>query len=387
MQIRAYNQPCQLVTEAYYRGVLQSTTLTSTPGSYVRTGTSAGLVRGDHIKPNAWSWSWEEYELSRGTYQYWEDLQRVYSTKYTGTGFPNYGFSVRVGNVPGCIPSSPYNKALSKLYESLRSDVDLSIDIYQGGQSLRMLKDFSQSISHPVRTLANAMSSLVSSGKISKGSSFISNKWLEWQYGIRPSINTIDELLGDLKAVTMDADGFLVAKARASNAFDQTYQGVHGPSNATLPYTVTTRAKHSCEIGIRYGIANAQVNALSQFTSLNPVSFLYENIPYSFVVDWVYDIGGYLRCMETAMMTGLELKSGYVSNLVHVDNTGVSKSGRYDNYNRYHQVDLKAQSRYATFSRSVLTSLPRPAAPCLNLHLGSQRLFSAASLLRGLIKH
>lgn len=384
MQISTYNQPGRQKADEYYNGVMRSTSSIVVPGAYVRTGTSAGIVKGNKITPNAWSWNYESYETSHGTYDMYDGMCR---TAYSGTISTNYGFSTRVGNVPGCIPSSPYNKALQKLYDSLRQDVDLSIDVYQGGQALRMLKDFGRLVSHPVKTLANAMGSLVSSGKIRKGSDLISRKWLEWQYGIRPSIDTVSTLLGDLKKAALDGNGFLVARARASNALDFVHSGKHGPSNSLLPYTVEVHANRRCEIGIRYGIANAQLNALSQFTALSPVSFLYENIPYSFVVDWVYDIGGYLRSMETACMTGLELKSGYVSDLVHVENVGKSKAGITDNYRCTHIVNLKSKSKYASFSRTVLGGMPLPMAPTFDPKLGTQRLLSAASLLRGLLSH
>lgn len=295
----------------------------------------------------------------------------------------------RAWHDPAASVPSPYNKALEKLYGKIRGDVDLSIDIYQGGQTVKMIRDFSKLIVSPINTFARSMQALVRNRKISRSSSFISNKWLEWQYGIKPTMSTIHALTSDLVEQLVHPDGFLQAKARASNKnagvfWNPSYGQVSG---AEIPLKVQFDLQHRVEIAILYGISNAEANALSQFTSLNPLSFTYENIPFSFVLDWAIDIGGYLRMMETALMTGLEFKSGYVTDTIKHDLVATRQGAAANQYGFTYTVDGQSSSIYRYFNRSILGSMPLPEAPRLDVNLGSSRLMSAASLLRGFIKH
>jgi hypothetical protein len=184
-------------------------------------------------------------------------------------------------------------------------------------------------------------------------------------------------------------DGFLQAKARASNKNAGVFldPSVSQVSGAQIPLKVQFDLQHRVEIAILYGVSNAEANALSQFTSLNPAGFIYENIPFSFVLDWAIDIGGYLRMMETALMTGLEFKSGYVTNTIKHDFTATRKGAATNQYGFTYTVDGQSSSKYRYFNRSLLGSMPLPEVPRLDVNLGSSRLMSAASLLRGFIKH
>lgn len=356
-------------------------------GFHTKSGDAAPIVHGNRKTPNPhWFWYQEDRHLE-GFYRL--DEPGGWFTVKTGWVNSQYDYVPRAWHDPAASVPSPYNKALEKLYGKIRSDVDLSIDIYQGGQTVKMIKDFSKLIVSPINTFARGMQALVRDRKISRSSSFISNKWLEWQYGIKPTMSTIHSLTSDLVEQLVHPDGFLQAKARASNKNAGVFldPSVSQVSGAQIPLKVQFDLQHRVEIAILYGISNAEANALSQFTSLNPASFIYENIPFSFVLDWAIDIGGYLRMMETALMTGLEFKSGYVTNTIKHDFTATRKGAATNQYGFTYTVDGQSSSKYRYFNRSLLGSMPLPEVPRLDVNLGSSRLMSAASLLRGFIKH
>lgn len=365
------------LVDKYYGGNHKYETITL-GRKYLEVGTCSGLVKGDHKSPNNWSFNID------------------YASDYHGSGYMAewpYGATYWTGLIPstasvrGRLSYGPpradvYNVALGRLYDQLRRDVDLSIDIYQGGQTLKMLKDLSDLIRHPLRELVDQTRHLQRKGLIRHGSDLISRKWLEWQYGVRPTMSTLYELTGSMHDIVYSPSGFLTASSSASMRQETT---------ASTPRRADTWQEHfsfersdRCRFSIRYGVSNPHLAAAANFTSLNPISFLYENIPYSFVLDWVWDLGGYIRNMETALLSGLQLYSGYVTETSHVK-LNARIGDYYTLYGRGYQCVAHGWAAQKNLSRSVLSALPLPRVPSVSMKLGSQRLLSAASLLRQLI--
>lgn len=282
----------------------------------------------------------------------------------------------------------PYNKCLDKLYAAMRSDVDLSIDIYQGRQTVKMISGFASALLNPTKTLSGALTSLVGNPKwrhLLKGTG---GKWLEWQYGLAPTLNTIYALTSELIETVCTEDGFISAKARASESFTD-YDGNssnYAPINGMTTQIEFTDSRR-CEISLKYAISDAERNALSQFSSLNPVSFFYENVPFSFVLDWIIDVGGYLRMLETALITGIVCKGGYKTE-TRQRSLVVGCNKRFKNeYGTIYVPSFPAQESYTRqLTRTVLSELPLPVLPSVKVNLGTARLLSAASLLTNFLK-
>lgn len=345
---------------------------------------SASVTKGDFKTPLPWS-----YSVRRGD-RYFHGRHIHSSTKYNGTIWDGWGFYG--GTITDAFYKAaavdPYNKCLGKLYDQLRSTVDLSVDLYQVKQSVATVKrlaNFAAAVASPLKTFANTAKSLIASGKIRRGSALAGNLWLEWQYGLKPSISTIYELTDDLFKHVMDPEGFYVVKARASTKAETDDNVSGGPWGSQRPATWRTTDSRRCELSLHYGIASTQLNAISQFSSLNPVSFVYENIPFSFVLDWIIDLGGYLRLMETSLMTGLEFKAGYRSDTRKKTTDIMMLPFSLAGYKET-PIDVIGKQELLTFNRVLLAGLPKPQLPSLDVNLGTQRLLSAASLLRGLLK-
>jgi hypothetical protein len=121
------------------------------------------------------------------------------------------------------------------------------------------------------------------------------------------------------------------------------------------------------------------------------VSLGWELIPYSFVVDWFIDVGSYLRNLETALLFGTIFKSGFVSELYAVDLVDdylpsfLINTKQTDTATWWLLTKATSRRRYREFYRTKLTSYPFPRKPTFKVDLGSQRLLSAASLLRQIL--
>lgn len=347
-----------------------------------RSTVSPGTMRkGNYKDPQPWNYT----VISGDKYMAGVVQKEHIAKKYNGW--------ISSGPYGGVIPdhifvgqaADPYNKCLDKLYASIRSSVDLSIDIYQVNQTVKMLKSFSSALRSPLKTFAIAMRSVARKGYRPDGRLGISSRWLEWQYGIKPSMNTIYEMTDDLIG-ELNGNGCFGVKARASFKADalQTFSNGNFCDSAFV-VKVQHQDSRRCELALRCSIGDAQMNALSQFSSLNPVSFVYENIPYSFVLDWLIDVGGYLRNIETACMTGLVFHSGYRSDSRRQTAYcyGVTTNDPYG-YRRIPNIEGHVEK--ITMNRTVLSAMPRPELPSFNVSLGTERLLSAAALLRQFIK-
>jgi hypothetical protein len=292
------------------------------------------------------------------------------------------GDSAYVSNACDAAALDPYNKCLDKLYAALRSDVDLSIDIYQGKQTVKMILDFANAIRHPVDTFLKNGKKLIKDQQLVRTTKLAGSKWLEYQYGLAPTLSTIHSLTSDLVGAISSPGGIQLVKARASTRDERTtVRATNGNYwSSVIPAKVVSHDRRRCEIALSYTIGNAHLNALSQFSSLNPVSFIYENTPFSFVLDWAIDVGGYIRMMETALATGLVFKSGYRTD-TRLREGEVSVKGGTSQYGTYYTSNMVGNWWQREKTRVVLTSMPLPNLPSFAPRLGAERLLSAASLL------
>jgi hypothetical protein len=152
-----------------------------------------------------------------------------------------------------------------------------------------------------------------------------------------------------------------------------------------IPIDREGQGKQSCTFSVSYYPKEFE---LARWTSLNPLSIAWELIPYSFVIDWFYDAGTYLRNLESALLYNNVFNGGYVSELYAYD--GTERTQKYFTYKvgiytRYY-TNTARRSRKRNFVRTKLLSYPLPRAPSISTDLSSARLLSAAALLRQLLK-
>lgn len=355
------------------------TTLVWKPVSFARRRYLSCVSRkGDFETPTPFSFTKGEESYPKGVSRMsdvgWAIIEEGYGAGASGPVTPANSFTTDADD--------PYNKCLQKLFGKVRRDVDLSIDLYQGNQTLRMVAGFAKAIRHPIDTAVKLNRRFIRRNKMVAGSKLVGSKWLEWQYGIRPTYQTIYELTSDLVGALSEPGGIQLARARASSTrmLTRTPAGGKHPWHSVIPAVVKERHSRRCEVALYYTIGDADLNALSQFTSLNPASFVYENIPYSFVLDWFVDIGGYIRMMETALATGLLFKSGYITRTTWRQ-ANVAVSGSASQYGTTYTANLTGDCFVKTLDRRLLASMPTPNLPSFKCKLGTERLLSAASLL------
>jgi len=145
-------------------------------------------------------------------------------------------------------------------------------------------------------------------GNPSKSKS-LANNWLELQYGWKPLLSDIDESMRILANYMEGSTSVQEVSATASQAWELRTPKT-GPI-ATPPYVGvevdTTRLK--TRYSLKYRVSSHTTNMLSQLGFTNPLSLVWEILPWSFVVDWFLPIGPYLETLSGPH--GMEFVSGY----------------------------------------------------------------------------
>lgn len=260
-----------------------------------------------------------------------------------------------------------YNEALGRLYEQIRGTIDVSVDAAQAGQTARMVRKALQVASyirsfHPKRW---------------------GEKWLEYQYGWKPTIQTVWNI--SKSTIDMSTRPIRII-ASASETIPITYKEVWTYADQEYRYPIYERKSgfisRRVRFDTRWQIGQNRLQSIGNFTSLNPASIAWELLPYSFIVDWFYDVGGYLRNLETALLYGSSFRNGYVTYGSLANCQGSIVGDGYDRFTQLHNTwNLKAYYRTSWKQRDVLGAAPVPKRPELKVDLGSSRLLSAASLL------
>jgi len=300
-------------------------------------------------------------------------LQSYIGTKYTENASQTITRTGNVANFTDFVnagslvdSTSLYNSALSNLLDQLRSGgvgsgLDLAIDVAEAGQVKKMLGDVGH-LSQYIRGIGL--------GRWSK-------KWLEYQYGWRPLVNSIFGSFDALMHRRLYSLQRVVGKSRRFVYDEKNFSDTFSPGSRQR---VATVGRYRYKIVAEYDISNTWRQQLSGYTSLNPVGIAWELLPYSFVVDWFYDIGGYLRNMEGALLFGTGFKTGYSVYGYKVDQQGIlTGSGTSIGTTIIWNADALSRQTYKI--RTPIGVFPFPRIPRFQSDLGWQRLISGASLL------
>lgn len=318
---------------------------------------------GDHKHPNR----------QQFLHEVTNDYQGYFRTDYPGrsagvTGFPSVAYNPLVYTPR--FSETAFNDALSKMFESFRGDIDLSIDLAEMHKSNSMISKAFKGIIH----LGTTLRKMRRSNPRDWG-----NLWLEFTYGWKPLAQDIYGALDRLLDPSKQSSWY-IAKGRG---YDQDHASAD-VSQSGVVYTLHQRAdiKYRCLMQCRMRFDHSVNEQLAGYTSLNPVSIAWELVPYSFVVDWFVNVGGYLRNLESVFLYHRNFVDGFVTEGVLDQNLaeGIGTKYRDDGVTKDEAV-FKGSFKGTRKRRQVLTELPLPYVPVFKPKLGSSRLLSAAALL------
>jgi len=390
--------------------------------SYRRAFTRSEVIKGDFKSPNPWSYNVTASTTWNGKYIV-EDLR--YEKPFFALIVTGQVSGERTGVAlldTATVYYQTRNDALERLSEKVRGSLDLATSLAESGQAVKMLnlvdrltrgmadmkRSWKREILDQLRTFKKRRQAAAALQRWQRGvkarnpgsyrpqrakpgmaaallsgtTKSLANGWCEYTYGWNP-------LISDIKNIANNVVGFVhnkcVVKASATQSLDQqsVIRGyVFNAWYGDVPSTYKGFIKHTIKIRLDPGFDSG----LGRWTSLNPLAVAWELFPYSFVVDWVFDIGSYMRNLETSLLYGTKFLDGMESTLVKYTGTAEVNS-RYDSGGGTPVTFVaRGGTEISAFSRSLIFSYPAPTLPSFKLDLGSNRLLSAAALLRQLIR-
>lgn len=357
---------------------------------------------GDRILPTAWKYDIVSDQCFHGKYHYVANPKTyVVGACYSGNGWIYESSAWDRANL--------YNRALSRLNAKFRDRSDWSEDILQFPETRKLL--------HPVKTAREMLADAILSGrgslpkkkpKLGRTGLGASRKAPYSEGGLR-SRGMSDLASASKLAATMQLQTAFALRPLVGNIYDTavsmlnkgTNTGILLRAGAKEPISVDKRTfngdiftSSNSLYHVERGMQGCRIYVLIRsvppwnpldLISLNPALWMWNALPFSFVVDWLFDIGGYLEAVENAFRYNAVFKSGFVNHLYANYITEESK-GHVNPFGDIYVDFARARKRIIHFEREELHAWPLPRVPRVNVDLGSGQLLSAAALLRGLLK-
>lgn len=307
-----------------------------------------------------------------------------------------------------------YAQALERMNEKVRGNLDVSVDLLQANQLrsiIPSIKSVAQSANKHLLSMLTANRDLASIRRSSQKLSSrerrkvyrrfnrrsrqalmrrketysevtkdvltnVGSIWLTWVYGIKPTLQTIyDASLETHYRLINTNNNKYFGRATVTNRWLDHY------ANVPTTWNTTVDSKGSWRYHLQVQLKKPGIlQSAARITSLNPASIAWELMPYSFVVDWFYNIGGYLRDLETAIVHSRSVESGFATLTYRLDAT-MSRSRVPSSADCTYSGGHQASAYVLGHLRSILDSYPLPRAPRLMIDLGSGTLLNAAALL------
>lgn len=315
-----------------------------------------------------------EERLPYGTMSNYDDWSSGYLTTFHGCQ------SGRISNAPVSYPSNSgptaaYNAAVEKMVEKIKaSDLNLSVDALEGRETVRMFRNALSALRGVKRFVRKAISDTKRDPTLTA-----SNAWLQYKYGWKPLMGTIH---GALMFQNEHWDAFRVAaRGKASHNSELLYNS----GNKNYPrHTVYHSGSYREQIELWYMVTDRAEFSIERMMSLDPTAVAWELVPYSFVVDWFYDVGGYLEALELVHSDNLKFITGYRTS-TSLETSANTMTGRFNAYGGdWNEWDCAGWKSKKVKNRQILYEFPVPHPPVLNVNLGSSQYFTAAALLRQL---
>lgn len=330
-------------------------------------------VRGNYLAPTSYSCETMEFDFPHGSNSIlttWPGTS--YWAKTEQDGYVT--FDDRVFWDPPKVDNEVYNTALNRLNAKIRGELDLTLALSQAGSTAGML--------HATKRAERYVDSVPTS-RWRAINNRVSSAWLEFTYGWKPLAQDIYQAAAESQNIALgltNFDGY--AKSHLDNV---------GPIG--FDFQFFGRAQAQVEASHKQ-LANIRINMLNddpvfeRFASINPAAVTWENVPYSFVVDWVYDLSSYLRAVDTAFAYSCRFQNGFT--ILSFINEGTYKvdARRVEPGFETRIFDVKASGKFKQtyHARLLLGSYPLPRLPTFNTEISAPRLLNLAALLASKIK-
>jgi len=280
---------------------------------------------------------------------------------------------------PSWMAATAVSRALAQLKDE---QVDLASDVYEWRQSVDLLVETAERITNSVKAFRRNRPKLwgqvVKNGARNEWKN-IPDEWLKLQYGWKPGMSDIfsscSQLSTNAKAYDAKVKGIVTQHGAA---YIELSSGFPFDTNENMTAR-DWQAFRVCKVILYYYMDNPYLAALASLGLTNPVDLIWEELKYSFVVDWFLPIGNWLQSWDAGL--GWRFKSGTRTDLVRMTGRTYPLSNNIRK-GWYIQKNFSGLSfKGMQMQRSVYTSQPGVGLPHFKNPFTSTHISEGLSLL------
>lgn len=261
------------------------------------------------------------------------------------------------------------NRALIKARNNLKStNINVGIAWAERSRTARLVGDTASNIGKAFNQLKRgnvrrAMRQLgIDSRKDEPRGNSVPKKWLELQYGWKPLLSDVFGACEELSK-SPKHDWRVTAKGRIQQTDVYTAKQNLVDGVVFDGWNVTARLQRSAYVRIDALPENEALISLASIGVTNPLLVAWELVPYSFVVDWLVPVGGWLESLDAMLGYGSAYtSSSFLARANWDDNFSqrIKKSSAEDGYQ---ECRFTGSKRMIYLDRSVSTGVPLPSFP------------------------
>jgi hypothetical protein len=286
------------------------------------------------------------------------------------------------------------DRNLEKIYERIRGQSNIIVDVAEGAQTLRMLKSV-LSLKGLIREFEkNVLAGFSKRGRIHRGGNnlvdYVNQKWLEYRYGWSPLVYSIYDAM-DTIGLQQVINGVFTIRQGSRRVLQSSIKGGSGtyasPSYMSSSWT-SVRHQYVLDFRLPSGLR------IRDWTSLSPVSIAWELLPFSFVGDWLVNVSQQLSLWENYWLFKNQYIGGYET-VTYSRKTTLSYSGSTNyGYAYWPNGDLidgfqrglwtwntSSERKSVEKNRSILANLPMPNGFRVKVNLTPKRLMDSIALI------
>lgn len=187
-----------------------------------------------------------------------------------------------------------------------------------------------------------------------------SDRFLEISYGWLPTLGDIHEILsqGFGKEIKFEAKG--KAKFRVQELI-QIKKDTLGPNNQVINGEVYLSQRSTVKVLAKFGIKSHLSGALTSWGIDNPLALAWEALPYSFVVDWFFNVGSYLNDVGNISQPVQLKEMVLVTNTYHaVSGQGTISLSKTGDWTTSHNSAFFSETQQVKDRDTTIRSRPLP---------------------------
>jgi hypothetical protein len=236
------------------------------------------------------------------------------SVMYTGT-------LISGGKPSPKVPQNLVNRVTTQALNNANDQhIDLATTLAESKKTVNeiasLVRQVALSYKHLRRGNWNAALRIITGSKVGKSvNKNPSSAWLRYQYGIMPIMRDVQGLIKLLDADFKKEGAHFVAK---SSAVESAFLVPTFPPSHYKMWSEVKSLKYGATAKYYYRVDDTMLEMLSNLTTLQPLTVVWELLPYSFIVDWFFPIGSFLQATNATI--GLTFSDGYIGRKSVYDN-------------------------------------------------------------------